>query len=657
MNPSTPSDENVLPALKTPILSYAFIIIILILMIMLFYIIYKVPSPDGDGAGGGTSKSTQKALADTVIVVVFALLIVVICVTLLPSLKEIKKLFEQISNVTYVIIFTIALILFFTLTPDATMSKYAHLIAPASIVLCLLIFYKGFSPNYSEEKFNVNYERIKMMILFYCMITIFIIYYHNDPGGYIQKYFGYSLLVTIIIAVFAFLYLIILLTLPDKVIPTASGDKTSNFLDNFSGITSYGGILFLVFIVAITIIISTYPGGFFNKKEMSNTAMILLLIICIFWSLLICGRLFIDKIDPTMSSSKMSLWKRVLLILFGLVILGLSIAWIVYNVEHLSGKSSIVSFVLNMILLILVLGLIYKTVVVRLPVGNSNKNAFFSLIMNTVFYIPCVFSEAFDYIGSILSGKANSETVGSLLMLLIVGILIAVYYYFPSVFNAINIQGGKQLVNKPVYTNSVYSLGNYQQLNGTDAFDYQYAISFWFFLDANPPNTSASSSKYTSLLNFGNKPNVLYNSELNTLRIVMYQRDLPITTTNQLTDFDDDGNRIIYTNDKVLLQKWNNLVINYSGGVLDIFLNGELVKSSVGVVPYYTIDNLTIGETDGVNGGICNVVYFNQALTASNMYYLYNMAKHSTPPVLNDSSETILVQNITQVDSSIKNVL
>jgi hypothetical protein len=77
-------------------------------------------------------------------------------------------------------------------------------------------------------------------------------------------------------------------------------------------------------------------------------------------------------------------------------------------------------------------------------------------------------------------------------------------------------------------------------------------------------------------------------------------------------------------------------------------LNGELVSSTVEVIPYYTFDNLSIGENNGVKGGICNVVYFRQALTAQNIYYLYNIVKDRTPPVLNDSNETILVKHSIQ---------
>jgi hypothetical protein len=103
---------------------------------------------------------------------------------------------------------------------------------------------------------------------------------------------------------------------------------------------------------------------------------------------------------------------------------------------------------------------------------------------------------------------------------------------------------------------------------------------------------------------------------------------------------------ILYKNSGILLQKWNNMVINYDGGILDIFLNGELVKSINGIVPYYTLDNLTIGENGGINGGICNVVYFNKPLTTTNLYFLYNMVKTNNPPTIKENNQTIIEQNV-----------
>jgi hypothetical protein len=407
----------------------------------------------------------------------------------------------------------------------------------------------------------------------------------------------------------------------------------------------------------MTTLIATYPGGFFNDKETSGSVIIILLLICILWSTLLISNTFPEIFDNSLLNDKTNLFKRSLLALFGIVISGLLIFWIVYNIQSLSGKSSTVSFILNILLVIIVLGLIYKTINVQLPLGNSNKNAFFSLITNTILYIPCLFTGLFDYIGNSLTGKSNSETTGSILMLVVaIGLFIA-YFKTPSVFNIINVQGGEQLVNKPVYTDKKYSLGNYQELNGSDKPDYQYAISFWIYIDSAPPNTNSSYNKFTSLLNFAGKPNVLYNGSTHTLMITSDQKNLKEVTKNKLTDFDENNNRIIYKNTNFLLQKWNNLIINYSGGVLDIFLNGELVKSDIGVVPYMTYDNLTIGEDDGLYGGICNVIYFKQAVNASNIYYLYNMVKDKTPPVLNDSNTTIIKNDVNNLSTSTKTIL
>ena len=641
MNTNNTNNKNVLSRLESSI-SYSIIGILLIMIIGLFMILFKAKIPFKK-----QSKSHEEEVSNIFIILFFCLLVFSICVLLLPSFKDIRNLFQQISNVTYVIIYTIFLILFLTMMPEDIINKYSYIITPITILLAAFMFYKSLNTNYLVE-FNINYERIKTMILFFCLITILITYYNVDPGGYIQKNFGYSLLITIILSVFAFIYLIIVLTLTDS--------KSSNILNQFSIISTCGSIGFLLFIIFIAVFIARYPGGFFNNKEISSSAMMLILLICILWSILLGAYAFPEISNNVPISDKTNLFKRSLLALFGIVISGLLIFWIVYNIQNLSGSSSIVRFVLNLLIIIIVLGLIYKTINVKMPAGNSNKNAFFSLIMNTLFYIPCLFNGLFDFVGKLTLGT-KSEIMGSLLMILVLLILIVIYFSSSTVFNMFNSQGGKQLVNKPVYTDTNYSLGNYIELNGSDNPDYQFGISCWVFVDAFPPNTNSSYNKYTSLLNFANKPNVLYNGSTNTLMITSDQKNLKEVTRNKLIDFDENNNRIIYKKSNFLLQKWNNLIINYDGGVLDIFLNGELVKSDIGVVPYMTYDNLTIGEDDGLKGGICNVIYFNRALNNSNVYYLYNMVKDRSPPVLNDSTITIVKQDIATISSSAKKTI
>lgn len=550
---------------------YSFIGLIIFLILILYYITTKK-----------SIKSDQAYISEILAVLCFSLLIVGICITLLPSFKDIRSLFEQISNVTYVILYTIFLILFFTMTSVEIINMYAIIIVPLTILIGSYMFYKSIKSNDKSNDINTHYERIKSIILFFCLISIFIIYYIVDPGGFIQKYFGYSLLLTIIISVFALLYLIIVLT-------NGSGSGTGSMIGTPS-------LLFLAFITIITIYFSMNP---FENKTVAAASIIIVLLICILWGILIGG---------TIEGPPLSLFKQSLTALFGIIISGLIIFWIVYNIQ----SSSYFSFILNILLVILVLGLIYK--IIMPSSDNSKKNTFLSLVLSILFYIPCLATD-------IISSTDNSHIIVAIMLLIVI---LFAYYKVPTYntpFTLSKLQGGTQLIDKPIYTDKQHSLGSYLDLNPDRENDYQYAISCWIFIEAAAPNNS----KYVSLLNFGEKPNILYNGELNTLMVTMDQHNLNKHSKHKLIDFDEHNNRILFKKEHFLLQKWNNIIINYNGGVLDIFINGELVKSDIGVVPYYKLDNLTVGQDDGIKGGIKKVVYFKQPLSAPNIYYLYNL--------------------------------
>ena len=620
----TINTENIIPKLQNPGIKYSVAAAIVFLIIMLLLIIFKV-----NLSFKGVPKSDDSIIANIFIILFLGLLILGICFALLPSLKEIGKLFAQISSVTYVIIYTIGMILFLTMVPEDTLNTYAKYILPATALLGIILFYKGIKTSYIED-FSINYERIKMMIIMLCLITVFITYYNIDPGGYIEEYFGLSLLITIILTVFAFLYLIIILTVPS--------DNGGSLYSNMTNFGKYGTLAFIIFLIAITIIISTYKDGFFNDKETSLLSMLIILLICI-----LAGALFISNIFPESTGGadggKLSLFKRSLLSLFGIVISSLIIYWIVYNIQEITSESGLISFILNALLVLIVLSLIYKTFFAKLPAGNSNKNAFFSLIMNMLFYIPCIFGDIMEKITS----EYNATTKNSLIALVIAILIIVSYFVLPRLSSKVQLRGGKQLVNKPVYTDKLYSLGNYIQLNdGSDKIDYQYAISFWTFIDAAPPSTSPAYNKYTSLLNFGYKPNVMYNAEKNTLIVITQQKFINKTESNELLDLDEKNKKVIYKNTNFLLQKWNNIIINYSGATMDVFLNGELVSSAPNIIPYNTLDTLSIGEDNGIKGGICNVIYYNKSLDSMTIKGLYNQSKNLDPPVISDNNDTII---------------
>jgi hypothetical protein len=238
-------------------------------------------------------------------------------------------------------------------------------------------------------------------------------------------------------------------------------------------------------------------------------------------------------------------------------------------------------------------------------------------------------------------------------------------------------QGGTQLINQPVKTNVLTNVATYQSLNDGDNFNYKYAISFWFYIDALPPSTNVSYQKAISILSYGENPNIKYYAPDNSLIIttkqtadnedivtsiqklesnikaenindwnsiqskiksgIEYVKTLPIGNES-----DENGNRIIYKKSNVLLQKWNNVVINYNGGTLDIFYNGELVKSAIEVVSKLNYDMLVVGSENGIIGNVANLLYFKTPLDILTINKLYVSLKDSDPPSISHVNQTLI---------------
>ena len=95
----------------------------------------------------------------------------------------------------------------------------------------------------------------------------------------------------------------------------------------------------------------------------------------------------------------------------------------------------------------------------------------------------------------------------------------------------------------------------------------------------------------------------------------------------------NDDETIIYKSNDFLLQKWNNIIVNYDGGTLDVFINNKLVISKNSVVPYMSFDQITSGATNGIQGGICNVKYYKRVLNISEIHQIYNSVKNKDPPI------------------------
>lgn len=186
-----------------------------------------------------------------------------------------------------------------------------------------------------------------------------------------------------------------------------------------------------------------------------------------------------------------------------------------------------------------------------------------------------------------------------------------------------DLQKSKLLLNEPVYLKNKKTLSNFEDvkmINYDMDYNYNYAISFWVFIRAQPPNFGEQYNKYTSILNYGEKPNILYNGKLNKLKIVMNNGRNKKPVEHIIDNFP--------------LQKWSNIVVNYDGGILDIFMNKKLLTSVNRVIPYMNQDQITVGDYNGIGGGICNVVYFPSSISKERIDMNYKILSNKNPPII-----------------------
>ena len=178
--------------------------------------------------------------------------------------------------------------------------------------------------------------------------------------------------------------------------------------------------------------------------------------------------------------------------------------------------------------------------------------------------------------------------------------------------NLKTIQKGTVLLSKAKYLNhkNVLSFDRTEHFNETN---YDYSISFWFFLHSNNKEYKSSSVK-KNILNFDKRPQVLYNIQNNTLEV---QMNNGVATET------------IYTKKEFPLQRWHNIVVNYTGGVVDIFMNSELIATRSQILPKMNLSDVILGENGGVSGGVTNVVYFPSHMSQERIQTNYNLLKNN----------------------------
>ena len=311
------------------------------------------------------------------------------------------------------------------------------------------------------------------------------------------------------------------------------------------------------------------------------------------------------------------------------------IIFLVWAVRESPLFQTILFGAMNLLMIIGAISLIFHILLRKDKRIDGKMNAFNKLpkllnLQELLSYISFLFINFSGYLKQILKLPKETKTVWIILALEVA--VITLRFLLPYLIKFIAGHDARRLLTEPKYLDNENLLSSFEQLYGDindedPDYRYRYSLSAWFTINPQPPNTRAAYNKYTTILNYGNKPHVQYNSKENTLRVHVQ------------TDDNTDSRKIItkeiYSAKGVVpFQKWNHIVINYDGGNMDIFLNGVLVASKPNVAPYMQYDEVVSGENEGIEGGICNVAYYDRILTQGEISLEYKLLRNTAPPIL-----------------------
>ncbi len=253
-------------------------------------------------------------------------------------------------------------------------------------------------------------------------------------------------------------------------------------------------------------------------------------------------------------------------------------------------------------------------------------------IKNFVFYIPKLINEIIEFLI-----QQYHLTPNRLIWLFFIEIIFILLYFLFSYFieKKIN-QKGKYLLKEPIFLSEKKTIANNNDLfpifldkeNENKIQRRNYAFSLWIYLNQQNGTNDKNIFSYGSHLNVKPKISYLKKSKEDSHIIRIY-----FTFIN---DENDNENIKPYFDFELPRQKWNNIIVNYNNNTVDLFLNGQLIKTFIysDKFPLYENSDLVEIGNEGLNGAICNIVYYKNPLTNFEIVNLYNLLYQKNPPSL-----------------------
>jgi hypothetical protein len=262
----------------------------------------------------------------------------------------------------------------------------------------------------------------------------------------------------------------------------------------------------------------------------------------------------------------------------------------------------------------------------------QQRRGIIGFIINFVFFIPCMLLDFIKYI----KNEYNLSTRIEWILICIEILVIVSYFTINGIINKVINKNVTYILNKPVFLNKqTIALYNTSSLeitkpDETTILPANFSISMWIYLNVqtNSFMKKDGSSYEVNIFNYGNgKPKINYTNNI----VDNKTRDV------YLFYFTDSADKPNY---QIALpgQKWNNVVFNYNGNKVDLFINGILETSfvfdNVNIMPAYSInDSITTGQDKGLKGAICNITYNSTNIENHRIVSNYNLLMLKNPPL------------------------
>lgn len=385
---------------------------------------------------------------------------------------------------------------------------------------------------------------------------------------------------------------------------SATGIETNPIVDCIK----QNGIIFSIalYLIVILFYMTKDPEKLFTKKYLYATLILIPILIAIKFAM---------QATVAQNTNSMQDYIKLGLGVFAFIL----IMYFYNNVSFTPNMVYLVTGAINLILFFMIL--VALAIVYKIGYNYLYKmNGLSGFIVNFIFYIPCMLLHLFEFLNNDL--KQAPKIV--YLLLIVEMILFLLYLYIPkiskSISKSLSLKDGKQILVEPLRIDNKSSLSSYVDLqnkkDSTNIVNNKFAISVWVYIVPVEPSKSPYNGDATIFEFSDFHPRLIYNGATGKFKAYYNQSKFEEFT--------------------MPLQKWNHVVFNYTKSNVDLFVNGEL-QSTYG---FRDVDNenltigdiISVGQDNGLSGGVCNMVYFNHPLLKYEINTMYNLNKDNDPP-------------------------